>query len=178
MNQSLGHEFDTIAFSETWLNESTFNLCNIEGYVTESKQRYRVGGGVTLLVKQPLEYCVREDVSFCNEFIESLFIEVHLHNQPTENDVVIGVIYRPHDRNINSFVVIITDKLSVIKAKRKACYLLGDFKINLINVSDHIPTADYLEVMYSHAFNPFITKPTHVTSNTATIIDNKYIYQQ
>ena len=30
LNQSLGHEFDIIAFSETWLNESTFNLCNIE----------------------------------------------------------------------------------------------------------------------------------------------------
>ena len=73
-NQSLGHAFDIIAFSETWLNENTFNLCNIEGYVTESKHRDRVGGGVALLVKQPLEYCVREDVSFCNEFIESLFI--------------------------------------------------------------------------------------------------------
>ena len=65
-NQSLGHAFDIIAFSETWLNENTFNLCNIEGYVTESKHRDRVGGGVALLVKQPLEYCVREDVSFCN----------------------------------------------------------------------------------------------------------------
>ena len=38
--------------------------------MTESKHRDRVGGGVALLVKQPLEYCVREDVSFCNEFIE------------------------------------------------------------------------------------------------------------
>ena len=92
MNQSLGHEFCIIAFSEIWLNESTFNICNIEGYVPESKHRDRVGERVALLVKQPLEYCVREDVSFCNEFIESLFIEVHLHNQPTKNDVVIGVI--------------------------------------------------------------------------------------
>ena len=90
-----------------------------------------------LLVKQPLAYCVREDVSFCNEFIESLFIEVHLHNQPKKNDVVIGVIYRPPDTDINSFVAIITDILSVIKAERKTCYLLGDFNINLINVSNH-----------------------------------------
>ena len=171
-NQSLGHAFDTIAFSETWLNENTFNLCNIEGYVTESKHRDRVGGGVALLVKQPLEYCVREDVSFCNEFIESLFIEVHLHNQPKKNDVVIGVIYRLPDTDINSFVAIITDILYVIKAERKTCYLLGDFNINLINVSNHIPTAEFLEVIYSHAFTPLITKPTRVTSNTATLIDN------
>ena len=156
MNQSLGHEFDIIAFSETWLNEST--LCDC--YVTERKRRDRVG------------YCVREDVSFCNEFIKILFIEVHLHNQPTKNDVIIGVLYRPPDTDINSFVAIITDILSVIKAESKACYLLGDFNINLINVSNHIPTADFLEVMYSHAFNPLITKPTRVTSNTATLINN------
>ena len=164
--------FDIIALSETWLNENTFNLCNIEGYVTESKHRDRVGGGVALLVKQPLEYCVREDVSFCNEFIESLFIEIHLHNQPKKTDVVIGVIYRPPDTDINSFVAIITDILSVIKAERKTCYILGDFNINLINVSNHIPTAEFLELMYSHAFTPLITKPTRVTSNTATLIDN------
>ena len=59
-----------------------------------------------------------------------------------------------------------------VKAERKTCYLLGDFNINLINVSNHIPTAEFLEVMYSHAFTPLITKPTRVTSNTATLIDN------
>ena len=95
-----------------------------------------------------------------------------MHNQPTKNDVIIGVIYRPPDTDINSFVAIITDILSVIKAERKTCYLLGDFNINLINVSNHMPTAEFLEVMYSHAFNPLITKPTRVTGNTATLIDN------
>ena len=113
--KSLGQEFYIIVFLETWLNENTFNLCNIEGYVTESKHRDRIGGGVALLVKQPLEYYVREDVSFCNECIESLFIDVHLHNQPMKNDVVIGVIYRPPDTDINSFVAIITDIESTIR---------------------------------------------------------------
>ena len=95
-----------------------------------------------------------------------------MHNQPTKNDVVISVIHRPPDTDINSFVAIITDILSVIKAERNTCYLLGDFNINLINVSNHIPTAEFLEVMYSHAFTPLITKPIRVTSNTATLIDN------
>ena len=64
-----------------------------------------------------------------------------------KNDVVIGVIYRPPDTDINSFVAIITDILSVIKAERKTCYIIGDFNINLINVSNHIPTAEFLEVL-------------------------------
>ena len=57
------------------------------------------------------------------------------------------LVYRPPDTDINSFVAIITDILSVIKAERKTYYLLGDFNINLINVSNHIHTAEFLEVM-------------------------------
>ena len=51
-------------------------------------------------------------------------------------------------------------------SRQRACYLLGYFNIN------YIPTAEFLEVMYSHAFTPLITKPTRVSSNTATLIDN------
>ena len=36
-NQSLRHDFDVIAFSETWLNDNTFNLCNIAGYNYDRK---------------------------------------------------------------------------------------------------------------------------------------------
>ena len=46
---------------------------------------------------------------------------------------------------------------------------MGDYNINLLNVHTHIPTADLIDMMYSF---PLITKPTRVTSNNATLIDN------
>ena len=139
--------------------------------MAESKHRDRTGG-VALLVKKPLEYCIREDTSFSNEFIESLFIEVLVQNDLNNKNTIIGVLYRPPDTDINLFVALITDMLAVIKTERKTCYIMGDFNINLINASNHIPTSEFLEVMYSHAFTPLITKPTLITSSTATLINN------
>ena len=111
-------------------------------------------------------------MSFSNEFIESLFIEVLVQNDLNNKNIIIGVIYRPPDTDINLFVALITDMLAVIKTERKTCYIMGDFNINLINATNHIPTSEFLEVMYSHAFTPLITKPTRITSSTATLIDN------
>ena len=111
-------------------------------------------------------------MSFSNEFIESLFIEVLVQNDLNNKNIIIGVIYRPPDTDINLFVALITDMLAVIKTERKTCYIMGDFNINLINATNHIPTSEFLEVMYSHAFTPLITKPTLITSSTATLIDN------
>ena len=106
-NQSFRHEFDFIAFSETWLNDNTLNLCNIAGYMTESKHRDRTGGGVALLVKEPLEYCIREDMSFSNEFIVSLFIEVLVQNDLNNKNIIIGVI----DLRIKLFQVFISPEI-------------------------------------------------------------------
>ena len=49
---------------------------------------------------------------------------------------------------------------------------MGVYNINLLNVHTHMPTADFIDIMYSYSFFPLITKPTCVTANTATLIDN------
>ena len=49
---------------------------------------------------------------------------------------------------------------------------MGVYNINLLNVHTHMPTADFIDIMYSYSFFPLITKPTRVTGNTATLIDN------
>ena len=51
---------------------------------------------------------------------------------------------------------------------------MGDFNINLLNVDDHLPSAGFLEMMYSYSFLPLINKPTRVKSTSATLIDNIY----
>ena len=36
----------------------------------------------------------------------------------------------------------------------------------------HVPTANFIDIMYSASLFPFITKPTRITEQTATLIDN------
>lgn len=86
--------------------------------------------------------------------------------------MIIGCIYRPPDTDINSFNDVFAASLDVINKEGKLCFLHGDFNINLVNGENHSPTADFINVLFSSYFYPVITKPTSVTHNSATLIDN------
>ena len=62
--------------------------------------------------------------------------------------------------------------LASISKENKICYVLGDWNLDLINHHCHETTGEFLEIMYSRMFFPLITRPTRITSNTATLIDN------
>ena len=87
-------------------------------------------------------------------------------------DVIVGVLYRPPDTDINAFNDYLQTILIKTKAEKKFLYLLGDYNINLMNADTHNATQDFTELMYSHSMLPSITKPTRVTKNGATLIDN------
>lgn len=54
----------------------------------------------------------------------------------------------------------------------KIIYICGDFNINLLNSEKHPETDDFLSTMYSMSLYPSITKPSRITSSSATLIDN------
>ena len=49
---------------------------------------------------------------------------------------------------------------------------MGDFNIDLLKTDMHRPIHDYVESIYSNSMLPSIYKPTRITANTATCIDN------
>ena len=49
---------------------------------------------------------------------------------------------------------------------------MGDFNIDLFKSDQHIPSKEFIETIQSYYFFPQITKPTRVTNNSATLIDN------
>ena len=51
-------------------------------------------------------------------------------------------------------------------------YLCGDFNINLLNSESHNGTKDFIEMLYSLGLYPLIDRPSRITSNSATLIDN------
>ena len=48
---------------------------------------------------------------------------------------------------------------------------MGDFTLNLMNYQSHNLTGEFLDMMYSNTFFPLITRPTSITSHSATLID-------
>ena len=50
--------------------------------------------------------------------------------------------------------------------------LAGDFNIDLLKISEHGPSQDFLNIMNSESFLPTSNFPTRIASHSATIIDN------
>ena len=173
---SLDLKFSVIAFSETWLNDATCSLYNIDGYHSENNYRTtRKGGGVSLYIKNSIEYKTRSDLDYSENVIESKFIEISKEAISSDKDVIIGVIYHPPNTDVELFNDKLTDIIRKIKSEKKLCYLAGDYNLNLLNAETHSSTSEFIEMMFSNMFYPMINKPTRVTSHSASLIDNIFI---
>ena len=74
----LDFDFTVIALTETWFTDSTAEMYGLTGYYHEIQYRKdQKGGGVSLLIKENIEYVTRNNFSEFNSHIESLFIELH-----------------------------------------------------------------------------------------------------
>ena len=104
--------------------------------------------------------------------MESLFIEIDQSAFSTTNYIIIGVIYRMPDSSVEVFNDRINDIMSTIQRENNTCYPLGDLNIDFLKSDGHKLTSDFLDTIYSHNLFPLITKPTRVTSHSATLIDH------
>ena len=169
----LNHSFTVIGLSETWLNESNNHCYSINGYNHVSQCRNnRVGGGVSLYIKDRLSYQFRSEFSRNESYIECIFVEIPKSETGLTKNMVVGMIYRPPNQDVNNFNESLTAILQTVKQENKLLCIMGDFNINLLDLERHLPSSEYLELLYSYSLFPLITKPTRVTSNTSTLIDN------
>ena len=171
--EALDHNFTAIGISESWLKEYNVDRHVLDGYKAVHKYRpLRSGGGVSIFIQESLEYFTREDLCHQNNSIESVFIEIDKTQLGKDKNVIIGVVYRPPNGDIDLFNTYMSELLSKIKSERKYVSCLGDYNISLLNYDTHGPTQEFADLMYSHSLFPCITKPTRVTAKSASLIDN------
>ena len=168
---TLNMSFSCIGISETWLHEHNQALYNISGYSFISNVRqHKLGGGVGLFIKTDLQFKLRNDLQSTNsKLYESIFVEIIQNNG---KNIIVGCVYKPPDTSVTEFNNSIKIILSKISSENKLSYLIGDFNINFLNVDSHQPTDDFINLMTSSSLYPLISKPTCITSSTATLIDN------
>ena len=62
--------------------------------------------------------------------------------------------------------------LSTISFENKLFFLMGDFNISILNSQSHQPSNEFISLMISNSLYPLISKPTRITSSTATLIEH------
>jgi hypothetical protein len=153
------------------LNANGNNQVDLPGYDLISNHSInKAGGGSGLYLQDNFQYKLIGNCTVSNpEVIESLFVEII---NPNGKNSIVGTIYRPPNQNIASFLEEINKILSIITKDNKHCYIMGDFNLDLLHYDSHHFTQEFLDSLFSHMLIPLVTKPTCVTSHSATLIDN------
>ena len=83
-----------IALTETWLDQSEQDLYNMPKYNCINRfRKQRRGGGVSLYIKNDIQFMNRPGLEYFDAEMESLFIEIDKNVFNLSFDVV-GVIHR------------------------------------------------------------------------------------
>ena len=150
---------------------------NLEGY-HEPILKCRDGGprdGVGMFAKDTLNYNIREDISvFIPHICETLFIEII---NDSGRNIVVGVIYRSNTEPLADIDIYSSNMehiMDTIQRENKQCMIMGDMNIDLLKFETHLRTNEYLDSIFANGFLPLISKPTRVTTSSATLIDHMY----
>ena len=172
----INHKFSAIGIAETntdSANGALYQLKNYNSiyqsrYFIEDRNQYKVKGtGVALYIHESLNFSKIDDLSLCEEYIESLFVTITNNEEPT----VVGVIYRPPNSSLEEFNTKYEQILSKLGDKKS--YILGDYNVNLLDISPSTTEDNFQEIVFANGFTPTISIPTHEKPGCKkTCIDN------
>ena len=142
-----------VGIGETELDDSiSSSEIEFEGYDLLKLDRSRRGGGVACYIKRSLAYNYKGN--FCKS-TESIFVDIFL---PKTKPILVGILYRPPDFNINLF------------HNGKNNFGKKGYTSKLKSLSSL--TKEYLDFGYSYSLEQLISVPTRITKITATLIDH------
>ena len=168
-------KFDILCFSESWLNDSNQHQIHFENFNSFHSLRPEGnrGGGTSIFVSNRIINVKKIlPITQSNEIIESLFTEFSIKSKR----FIIGNIYKPIKSNCKSFTDKLIEMISSLNLKpTDECIITGDFNIDLLKSSIHTDSLYFINSMFSCSFLPLISKPTRISENSATLIDNIFI---
>lgn len=169
--------FDIIALSETWLPDDTENENDDETDLPDPEaEKFRVdgfhdiiklsrpdrgGGGVAVYIRETINYKRLYDLEDAS--VEALWLEIKLRPK----SFILGVCYRPPNSGVifwENFQEVV-DRVKLLDVK--SILIVGD--LNADPNAAHGPHLQHFTQV--NVMSALIDKPTRVTANTATILD-------
>ena len=169
--QVLGdHKIDIVILVETWHTPSNLTRIKLPGYQFHGKAcQGKKGGGVGFLINDQLTYKERPDLEVTSTTVEHCVINVKLK----KTTVTVNAIYRPPNTDQEEFLTWFENLNRTLNKYKCKDFVIGmDHNLDLLKHHLHGKTQLFLESMLDNFIMPCITRPTRITSETATLIDN------
>ena len=172
---SQGLYFGAICLQETWTSsDSDLSLLQLPGYqLIHQGSKCTKHGGLMIYLNVNYNYEIRNLYTNSNIW-EGLFIDINGGNLC--RTFTIGNIYRPpHDNNnnvnIQQFISELSPIIAILQSENTYAAIVGDFNINLLQISEREKFGDFFDLMCTNNFFPKISFPTRFARHSCSLID-------
>ena len=169
---------DIVLLCETFLNKQTVKLVKIPNYMLISNHQSNCkGGGTAILVQNDILFKSHKDLDiFQEKTIESVFIEI---SSKSGKKITVGSLYHPPNNTPLEFTTKLNEITCKIKLEKDKEVILGmDHNLDLLKSGTHKSTQLFLEDLLDKNMLPIITRPTRITQNSTTLIDNIFVSEK
>ena len=160
---------DVLLLCETWLRSETEHKFQLPGYKCyHSHKKSKLGGGVSILVKNTLRSRIRNDLTITTSTFEHVAeLKTNQHN------ILLVSCYRPPNSNTKTSLTEYRELVRSLKMNKHHEIIIGlDHNYDLLKNAKNLSTTQFLNLNIDSDLTPVITKPTRVTNKSATLIDN------
>ena len=134
------------------------------------------GGGLAIYVNKRLaarsDITIMSDLSFNNDLNNGEFLTIEIKIKNRKN-IIISNMYRSPSGKPESFLEKLDQTLQKLSRHRnKHILFVSDSNIDLLKYEHFEPATKLVNCFSEHGFAPIISKPTRITSHSATLIDH------
>ena len=130
---------------------------------------------MAILVSNNLRCSLRNDLSSVLAESECITVDIKLRNG---GHCIISSMYHPPNSDIPTFLTSYNSLVCAIKKERPTGIIIGlDHNLDFLKSDKHLTTNDFIQNNLDFGLIPTITRPTRITKNTATLIDNIFVSQ-
>ena len=173
---SQGLYFGAICLKETWTStDSDLSLLQLPGYqLIHQGSKCTKHGGMMIYLNDSYSYKIPNLFTNFNIW-EGLFIDISGGN--LWRTFTIGNIYwPPHDNdnnnaNIQQFISELSPIIDTIQLENTYAAIVGDFNVNLLQISEREKFGDFLDLMCTNNFFPKISFPTRFARHSCSLTD-------
>ena len=171
--ETLDVRFNAICFSETWLGDEIPIINKFAGYRSyHSVRSGRRGGGVSIYVDERFSSVEITNLSCNNSDIECVVVEITIRSKKI---CLISCYRPPNNSNYDDFQNQLLTKLTKASKTTADVILCGDLNIDLLKIESDASISNFYDSLSSHSLLPMISKPTRITDDTFSLIDNIFV---
>ena len=118
-----------------------------------------------------MKYRSQPDLECKTNILEHCVVEIKLGNE----NILCSSCYRAPNTDVDLFLAEYALLLNNLKESKSKLVMGMDHNLDLLKYSKHRPTRDFVLLNENISLIPSITRPTRITSSSATLIDNIFV---